>query len=157
MVLTPGPGIYFNAFIRVYSPRAGADYPLGTNVDVNRKPLSLCPFVPSFKTISTHFFHVFSHVYSPGQEQTNPWDQNFNVNRKALSFWSFVDSFEKIPLNSDFIHIFYVLFFYPRGKGRQTLGVKILMSTERPSLFDHLLQVLKKSLWSLILMFYACV
>ena len=65
--LTPGPGIYFNAFIHVYSPRAGAEKPLGTNVDVNRKPLSLCPFVASFKTISfevwfkTHFkwFYTF--------------------------------------------------------------------------------------------------
>ena len=47
--LTPGPGIYFNAFIHVYSPRAGADNSLGTNVDVNRKPLSLCPFVASLK------------------------------------------------------------------------------------------------------------
>ena len=27
--LTPGPGIYFNAFIHVYGP--GADNPLGTN------------------------------------------------------------------------------------------------------------------------------
>ena len=50
--LTPGPGIYFNAFIYVYNPRAAADNPLGTNVDVNRKPSSLCPFVASFKTIS---------------------------------------------------------------------------------------------------------
>ena len=60
--LTPGPGIYFNAFIHVYSPRAGAKNPLGTNVDVNRKPLSLCPFVASFKTISlkSDFIHVFS-------------------------------------------------------------------------------------------------
>ena len=63
--LTPGPGIYFNAFIHVYSPMAGADNPLGTNVDVNRKPLSPCPFVASFKTISTCFFHVFPHIYSP--------------------------------------------------------------------------------------------
>ena len=39
--LTPGPDMYFNAFIHVYSPRAGADNLLGTNVDVNRKPLSL--------------------------------------------------------------------------------------------------------------------
>ena len=38
--LTPGPGVYFNACIHVYSPRAGADHPLGTNVDVNRKPLT---------------------------------------------------------------------------------------------------------------------
>ena len=28
--LTPGPGIYFNAFIHVYSPRAGTYNPLGT-------------------------------------------------------------------------------------------------------------------------------
>ena len=47
--LTPGPGIHFNAFIHVHSPRAGADNPLGTNVDVNRKPLSLCPFIASLK------------------------------------------------------------------------------------------------------------
>ena len=48
--LTPGPGIYFNAFIH-----EGADNPLGTNVDVNRKPLSLCPFVASLKTISLKY------------------------------------------------------------------------------------------------------
>ena len=52
---TPGPGIYFNAFIHVYSPRAGAYNPLGTNVDVNRKPFSLCPLVASFKTISLKY------------------------------------------------------------------------------------------------------
>ena len=47
--LIPGPGIYFNAFIHVYSPSAGADNPLGTNVDVNKKPLSLCPYIVSLK------------------------------------------------------------------------------------------------------------
>ena len=30
--LTPGPGIYFNAFIHVYSPNAGADNSLGTKL-----------------------------------------------------------------------------------------------------------------------------
>ena len=60
--LTTGPGIYFNAFIHVYSPRAGADNPLGTNVDVNRKPLSLCPFVASFKTISLKY--DFKHIFN---------------------------------------------------------------------------------------------
>ena len=60
--LTLGPGIYFNAFIHVYSPRTGADNPLGTNADVNRKHLSLCPFVASLKTSSlkSDFIHVFS-------------------------------------------------------------------------------------------------
>ena len=47
--LTPGPGIYCNVFIHVYSPRAGADIHLGINVDVNRKPLSLCLFAASLK------------------------------------------------------------------------------------------------------------
>ena len=74
--LTPGPGIYLNAFINVYSPRAGADNPLGPNVDVNRRPLSLCPFVAScFKTnsLKSDFRHVFAHVYSPRQGQTTHW------------------------------------------------------------------------------------
>ena len=63
--LTPGPGIYFNAFIHVYSPRAGADNPVGTNVDINRKPLSLCPFVASFKTIFILFFMFFYMYMAP--------------------------------------------------------------------------------------------
>ena len=65
--LSPGPGICFNAVTHV------ADNPLGTNVDVNVKPLSLCPLVASFKMISlksdffTHFFNDFIPVYSTGQ------------------------------------------------------------------------------------------
>ena len=95
--LTPGPGIYFNTFIHVYSRRAGADNHLGTNVDVNRKPLSLSPFVTSFKTIYTRFFMFFHMYIAP-------------------------------------------------GRGIQTPVVKILKATERPYHFDHLLEVLKKSL-----------
>ena len=57
---------YFNDFIHVYSSRAGADNPLGQNVDVNRKALSLCPFVESFKRISlkSDFIHIFSSFYT---------------------------------------------------------------------------------------------
>ena len=89
--LTTGPGIYFNAFIHVDSPRTRADNPLGTSVDVNRTLLSLCPFVASFKTISlkydffTIFFMFFSHVYSPRQGLTIHWGQKFYDNRKACS------------------------------------------------------------------------
>ena len=96
--LTPGPGIYFNAFIQVYSPRAGADNPLGTNVDVNRKPLSLCPFFASFKTISLKY--DFKHILN------------------------------------DFIYV-----YSPRAGTRQPHGDKILMSTEIPYHFAHLLPV----------------
>ena len=100
--LTPGPGTYFNAFIHVYSPRARADNPLGTNVDVNRKPLSLCPFVASFKTIPRCFFMFFHMYIAP-------------------------------------------------GRGRQYIGDRISMTTERPFLFAHKLQVPKWSLQNLIL------
>ena len=97
---TPGPGIYFNAFIHIYSPRAGADNPLGTNVDVNRKPLSLCSIVAGLK---------------------------------------------KIALKFDFIYIFFMLhhMYIAPGRGRQSTGDKILMTTERPFLFAHMLQVSK--------------
>ena len=80
--LTPGLGIYFNAFIHVYSTRGEADNPLGTNVDVNRKPLSLCPFLASFKTIFLkydfkHIFNDFIYVYSPEARADNPLGTNF--------------------------------------------------------------------------------
>ena len=74
--LTPGPSIHFNAFIHVYSPRAGADNPLGTNVDVNRKPLSLCPLLQvlkqSLKYDFKHILNNFIHVYSPRAGTDNP-------------------------------------------------------------------------------------
>ena len=103
--LTPGPGIYFNAFIHVYSSRAGADNPLGTNVAVNRKPLSLCPFAASFKTISLKydFQHILNYFYmyiAPGQGQTTPWGQTFDVNRNSSSLCPFVASLKKKLLKS---------------------------------------------------------
>ena len=36
--LTPGPGIYFNVFIHVYSLRAGADNPLETMLMSTESP-----------------------------------------------------------------------------------------------------------------------
>ena len=84
--LTPGPGIYF---IHVYSPRAGTDNSLGTNVDVNRKPLSLCPFVASFKTIFLkydfkHILNDFIHVYSPRVGTAHPLGTKFLCQQKFL-------------------------------------------------------------------------
>ena len=89
----------------VYSSRARAENPLGTNFDVNRKPLSL---VASFKQISliSDFIHFFHMYIAPGQGQTILRGQNSDVNRKALSFCPFVASFKKISLKSDLIHIF---------------------------------------------------
>ena len=47
------------------------------NPDVNRKALSFCPYVASFKIISSksdfiHIFNDFIHVYSPGARAENP-------------------------------------------------------------------------------------
>ena len=43
----------------------------------NRKAFSLCPYVPSFKIISSisdfiHVFNDFIHVYRPGARAENP-------------------------------------------------------------------------------------
>ena len=76
-------------------------YIWGQNPDVNRKALSLCPFVASFKTISLksdfiHNFCLFLYMYiAPEQGQTtlSAWGQNFYINIKLLSLWSFAVSF----------------------------------------------------------------
>ena len=88
--LTPGHGIYFNTFIHVYSPRAGTNNPLWTNVQMLMSTESLYHFAHLLQVLkqSLHdffhvsfffffffFFHAFSHVYSPVQGQTNPWGQ----------------------------------------------------------------------------------
>ena len=76
------------------APGARADNPLGQNFDVNRKALSLCPFVASFKqnTLNSDFIHIFLmllYMYiAPGQEQTTPWGHNVVIN--VLSLWSFL-------------------------------------------------------------------
>ena len=59
------------------APGQGQTAPRGQNCDVNRKALSLCPFIASFKEISLksnfiHFFHDLIHVYSPGAGCIHP-------------------------------------------------------------------------------------
>ena len=73
--------ILYNLFydlIHVYSPGAGADRPRGQNLDINRKALSLYPFVASFKEISLKsdfilFFFMIQYMYiAPGQRAYSP-------------------------------------------------------------------------------------
>ena len=187
--LIPSPGIYFNAFIYVYSPRAGADNPLGTNVDVNRKPLSFCPiFVAGLKNIalkSNFLYTIFSYFTiwaTSWQNQQNgmctQWRLNwpghpaslirvFAVSMKkawALSYpltaqrrlWSdCVDA--QADQNLRWMHMPFcwvlswgssIIYIAP-GSDRQSIGDKILMTTERLFLFAHMLQVSKWSLRNL--------
>ena len=89
---------------------------------------------------------------APGQRQATPWGQNFDVNRNSLSLCPFVASLKKISLKSDFLHFLCVFFhmYIAPGRGRQPIGDKNFMTTERPFLFAHMLQVSKWSLRNLI-------
>ena len=90
---------------------------------------------------------------APRQGQTTHWGQNFDDNRKAFSLSPYVASFKMISSKSDFIHIFndFIHVYSPGAREENPLGVKLLMSTESPYHFDHLLQVSNKSLCILIL------
>ena len=64
------------------APGQGQTAPRGQNLDVNRKALSLYPFVSSFKEISLksdfiHFFHDLIHVYSPRAGAYSPQGTKF--------------------------------------------------------------------------------
>ena len=103
---------FFTSFFHMYiAPGQGQTTHWGRKVYENRKAFSLCPYVASFKMISSksdfiHIFNDFIHVYSSGARAENPWGQTFDVNWKPLSPRPFVASFKQISLNSDFIHIF---------------------------------------------------
>ena len=56
--------------------------------------------------------------------------------------------FQKSSLPSDLMHFIYV---HSPGRDRQVIGATILVSTEKPHHFGHLLQVSKTSLQPLIL------
>ena len=66
--------MFFHMYI---APGQGQTTLCGQNSDVNRKSLSFCPFVASFKKISLKtdlyiIFHAFTQVYSPGAGADNP-------------------------------------------------------------------------------------
>ena len=81
------------------------------NSDVNRKALSLCPFVASFKKISlkSDFIHIFAcfffyiHVYIPGAGTDNPLGSEFLYKHKP--FVALVICCKFLPLN-DFLTVF---------------------------------------------------
>ena len=101
-----------NEFIHVYSPRARAENPLGTNFRCQQKAIIASTMCCKFQTNLFEFwfyahFLMFFHMYTaPGQGQTTLCGQNPDVNRKALSLCQFVASFKNISLKSDFIHNF---------------------------------------------------
>ena len=74
-------------FFHMYlAPGQGQTTLCGQNSDVNRKALSLCPFVASFKKNIFEvwfytYFCLFLYMYiAPGQGKTTPWGQKFYFN-----------------------------------------------------------------------------
>ena len=80
---------YLFFFSHVYSPRQGQTTNWGQNVYDNREAFSLCPYVASFKMISSksdfiHILNDFIHVYSSGARAEYPLGTNFWWQQKAL-------------------------------------------------------------------------
>ena len=72
----------FLSFSHVYSPRHWQTTHLGQKIYDNRKAFFLCPYVVSFKMISSksdfiHNFNDFIHVYNPGARAENPFGTQF--------------------------------------------------------------------------------
>ena len=103
--------MFFHLFI---APGQGQTTLCGQNPDVNRKALSLCPFVASFKKISlkSDFIHIFAYFYtcisSRGRERQPLGDKVLTSTESPDHFdhLLLVASFKMISFNSDFIHIF---------------------------------------------------
>ena len=96
----------------VYSPVQGQTIHWGHNFDDNRKAFSLCPYVASFKMISSKsdFIHIcndFIHVYIPRARTENPLGTNFWCQQKALITLTICCKFQK----SLFEFWFYTHFF----------------------------------------------
>ena len=97
--------------------------------------------------------YMYIHV-APGQGLTTPRGRNFYVNRNILSLWSFVASCKKNLFEVWFYAIFFmILYMYiAPGQGRTApRGQSFNINRNVLSFHFHLMQVLKKCLWSLIL------
>ena len=156
-------GVWFYTFFsmilyKYIAPGQGLTTPWGRNFNVNRNILSLRSFVASFKRISLksdciHFFHDLYMYIAPGQGQTAPGDKVLMSTEMSCHFIHLLQVSKKCLWSLILYKFLYELIHvYSHGAGVDSPpGDKILMSTERPYHFTHLLQVSKKSLWSLIL------
>ena len=132
-----------------HSPRAGADHQLGPNLISPGRPYHYGHLLQVYKESLTLYtsFHDLINVYSWRSGADNPATK-FLCQQKPLArslkkcLWSLI--------LYNFFSWFYMC-IEPQGRGWQSLGDEILMSTGTSCHFGHLLQVSKKSLWSLIL------
>ena len=100
-----------------------------------------------------HILNDFIHVYSSRAGTDNPLGTKFWCQQKFLITLPIYCQFKKKSLWSLIFYRFMCFFhmYIAPGRGRQCNGDKNSMTTERPFLFAHILQVSKWSLWNLIL------
>ena len=140
------------------APGQGQTTSMGTKFVVNRNLFPLWSFASCFKKslfevwFYTHFCHDFIHVYSPGAGGENPLGTKFWCQQKHLVTSVICYKFQNNLFEICFYTPFLILYMYKAlGQGQTTLWWQSLMWIEKPYHFAHLLQVLEKSLWTLIL------
>ena len=112
----------------VYSPRQELTTHWGQTFYDNRKAFSLCPYVASFKMISSksdfiHIFNDFIHVYSPGARAENPLGTKFWCQQKALITSTICCKFQT-NLVEFWFYTHFLMFFHiyiALGQGQTTL------------------------------------
>ena len=115
-------------FSHVYSPRQTQTTQWGQRFYDNRKAFSLCPYVASFKLISSKsdFIHIFNdsiHVYSPGARAENPFGDKLLMSTESSYHF---DHLLQVSNKSLLILILYTFFMFfhmyiAQGQGQTTL------------------------------------
>ena len=146
-------------FSHVYSPRKGQTTHWGQKFYDNRKAFSLCPYVASFKMISSksdfiHIFNDFIHVYSPGARAENPLGTKFWCHEKALINSTICCKFQTNLLEFWFYTHFLMFFqhvYSPEAAQDNSLWTKYCYQQQSLVTLPICCKFQKKYLWSLIL------
>ena len=150
--------VFFHDFKHVYSSGEGVDNHLGTKFWCQQEHLVTSVICCKFQEhlFEGWFYICFSWFISTGAGVDSTQGTQFWCQQNCL-VTLFICC--KFPINVSEVW-FYTIFSWfntclqPRGRDRQPPVDHMLMSTERPYPFTHLLQVSKKSLSSLILYKY---
>ena len=116
---------FFHVSPYVYSPGQGQTIHWGQNFDDNRKAFSLCPYIPSFKMISSKydFVHIFNdfihHVYSPGARAETPLRINLMMSTESSYHFNHLLQVSNKSLSTLILYIFFNVFphVYSPGAG----------------------------------------
>ena len=143
---------FFMILYMYIAPRQGLTTPWGQIFYVNRNIFGHLLQVSKkslWSLILYNFFHDFIHVYSLRAEADSPQGTKFWCQQKCLVTSFICCKFQKYVFEVWFYTIFFMInyMYIAPGQGQTDPGDKILMSTERPYHFTHLLQVSKKSLY----------